>query len=66
MRHEAYVILLLIIRKHHQETVPNGDILQRDVKPCPALVRPGRANACPSFLALFVFARVLAVVENIA
>jgi hypothetical protein len=66
IRHEAYVILLLLIRKHHQETIPNGDILQRDGKPGAALVGPGRANACPAFLALFVFAHGLAVVEDIA
>ena len=59
------VLLLLVVRKHHGEPLPQGEILPRDVEPLAALVGPGRANARPDFLALFVFARGLAVVKNI-
>ena len=61
-----YVLLLLIVRKHHGDTVPKGKILHRDIKPVAAFVGPGRANARPVFLTGLVFARGLAMVEDIA
>src|SRR6266705_3072819 len=65
IRHEMCVLLLLVVRKHHSEPVSQGKILPREVKPLAALVGPDRADARPDFLALLVFARGLAMVENI-
>ena len=56
---------LLIVRKHHGETVPQGEVIPREVKSLAALVGPDRADARPNFLAILVFARVPAVVEDI-
>jgi hypothetical protein len=61
----VYVLLLLVVRKHHGEPVSQGEILPREVKALAALVGPDRADARPDFLALLVFTRGLAVVEDV-
>jgi len=53
------------MRKHHGDPVFQGKILPGEVKPLAALVGPGSADARPDFLALLVFARGPAVVEDI-
>ena len=60
-----YVLLLLVVGKHHRDAVPKGKVLPCEVKSLAALVGPDRADARPDFLALLVFARGLAVVEDI-
>src|SRR6266436_3937021 len=65
VRHEAYVLLLLVVRKHHGHTIPKREVLPSEVKPLAALVGPDRADARPDFLALLVLARGLAVIEDI-
>jgi len=40
---------LLIIRKHHGQTIPQGEVVPREVKPFTALVGPDCANARPDF-----------------
>jgi hypothetical protein len=59
------VLLLLVIREHHRDTVSQRKILPRDIKPLTALVGPDRADARSDFFALLVFARGLAVVEDV-
>jgi len=56
---------LLVIRQHHGEAVSKGEVIPREVKPLAALVGPDRADARPDLLAVLVFARVPAVVEDI-
>src|SRR5439155_18504981 len=63
--HETYVLLLLVVRQHHRDPIPQGKILPREVKPLAALVGPDRADARPDLLALLVFTCGLAVIENI-
>src|SRR6266436_2533204 len=65
VRHEAYVLLLLVVRKHHGHTIPKREVLPSEVKTLAALVGPDRADARPDFLAGLVFARGLAVIEDI-
>ncbi len=60
-----YVLLLLVVGQHHGEPVPQGKILPCEVKAFAALGGPDRANARPDFLAHLVFARGLAVVEDV-
>ena len=57
--------IILIIRQHHGEPVPQGKVIPREVKAFAALVRPDRADARPDLLTLFVFARIPAVIEDI-
>jgi hypothetical protein len=56
---------LFVKWEHHRDPVTQGQVIPREVKPLPALVRPGRADARPDLLAVLVFARVPAVVEDI-
>ena len=60
-----YVLLLLIKREHHRETVPQGEVIPREVKSLPTFVRPDRADARPDFLTLLVLTRGFAVIEDI-
>jgi len=53
------------MRKHHSEAVPQGEVIPGEVKSLPAFVRPDRADARPDLLAVLVFTRVPAVVEDI-
>ena len=61
----GYLSTVLIKRKHHGVTIPKGELIPGEVKPLAALVGPDRANARPDLLAVLVFARVPAVVEDI-
>jgi hypothetical protein len=65
IRHEAYVLLLLVVREHHGDALPKGEVLPREVVPLAALVGPDRADARPDFFALLVFARGFAMVKDI-
>jgi hypothetical protein len=56
---------VLVVRKHHGDPIPQGEVIPGEVKPFPALVGPDRADARPDFLTLLVFARVPAVVKDI-
>ncbi len=56
---------VIIVRQHHGEAVPQGEVIPREVKPLAALIRPDRADARPDFLAGLIFARGPAVVEDI-
>ena len=56
---------LLIVGQHDHDAIGKGLVLQGDGKSSTAFERPGRANARPDFLAALVFARGLAVVEDI-
>ena len=64
IRYEVYVLLLLVVGKHHGDPIPKGEILPREVKPFAALVGPDCADARPDFLATLVFAGGLAVVDE--
>ena len=55
---------LLIKREHHSETIPQGEVIPREIKPFAALVGPDRADARPDFLALLVLPCASAVVED--
>ena len=57
--------MVLIKWKHHGDPVPQGKILPREVKSFTSFIRPGSAHARPNFLAGLVFARGLAVVEDV-
>ena len=59
------ILLMLVIRKHHGDTIPERKIVPSDIKPFAALIGPDRADARPDLLAVLVFARGLAVVEDI-
>ena len=61
----GHLSTLLIIRQHHSDTITQGQVIPGDVKPLAALVGPDRADACPDFLTVLVFARVPAVVEDV-
>ena len=65
IRHKTYVLLLLVVGKHHGEPVPQGKVLPREVEALAAFVGPDRANARPDLLALLVFACGLTVIEDI-
>jgi hypothetical protein len=56
---------LLIIRKHHGEAVPQGQVIPREVKPFAALVGPDCADARLGLLPVLVFAYIPTVVEDI-
>jgi hypothetical protein len=60
-----YFATLLVIRHHHGEPIPKREVIPCEVKAFAALIRPGRADAGPILLAILVFARVLAVIEDV-
>jgi len=60
----VYVLLLLVVREHDRDPVPQGEVLPGEVKPLPAFVRPDCANTRPNFLAGLVFARGFTVVKD--
>ena len=64
VKDDLEAIVPLLIGQHRRNTVSQREILPRDVEALPALVRPGRADASPDFLASLVFACGLAVVED--
>jgi hypothetical protein len=61
----GYLPALFIKRQHHSDPVPQGQVIPREVKTLPALVRPDRADSRPDLFTVLVFARASAVVEDI-
>jgi hypothetical protein len=65
----ALLVLCVILRLNRLRTHivkhTDSEVIPREVKPFAALAGPDRADACPDLLALLVFARGPAMVENI-
>jgi len=57
--------VVLVKREHHGEAVSQGQVVPRKVKALTVFVGPDRADTRPDFLAVLVFARVPAMVEDI-
>lgn len=57
--------MLLVVGQHHRDPVPQGEVFPGDIESLAIFVRPDRADAGPDFLALLVFARGLAVVDEV-
>src|SRR5262252_3064406 len=58
-------IIFFIIRKHHGDAVPEGEVLGCNVEPDAAFVRPDCADRRPDFLPLLVFASIPTMVEDV-
>ena len=61
----GYLTTFLVIRQHDGEPIPQGEVIPGEVKALAALVRPDCADAGPDLLAVLIFARIPAVVEDI-
>ena len=64
-RRRGYLTALLIKRQHHGEPIPQRQVITRKVESLAALIRPDCADARPDLLAVLVFARAPAMVEDI-
>jgi len=59
------IMTLLGVEQHHRDTVPQGEILPREVKALAALVRPDRADTRPDFLAGLIFTHGPTMIQDI-
>src|SRR6059058_3603253 len=66
VRDELVTVMPLIVGQHDGDTVPKREVLPGDIKSLPVLARPCSADAGPDFLAALVFARGLAVIDEVS
>ena len=66
VRDDLDIIVLLIVGQHDGDAISKRQVFPGDGGALPVLVRPDRADAGPDFLATLVFARGLAVVDEVS